>query len=334
MQPESILLLELMLGLVLYAVLGGADCGVGVWDFNHAFRASPEEYKFRHDAMGPVWEANHVWLIFVLMLMWNGFPLAFAAITQLIMGPLWLGLMGIVFRGAAYALSGPQAMGSLSRRLWDVVFGLSSVLAPFCFGAAFGVLSKEHPTITFDRSTWSADIGVWLNLPCCFLGMFAVGICAYISAAFLTRDASLQRLANLELLWRRRALWVGSLCGVMAMAGIAIAWREFPSLFDGLRVRAWPLVLASVASGAGGLILLALKHYSAACVCVGLAIATVLCGWAVAMYPYFLMPHLTIAQCSSPKSVIVAMNISIAIGCLVLAPSLGWLLWLFKNERP
>ena len=186
------ILIILLIALTLYAVLGGADFGAGIWEFNTAFRASERERNLLYHAIGPVWETNHVWLIFVLVILFGAFPPAFASINQALFVPLLLALVGIVFRGAAYAFrsqlkSDPQY--ARQARLWVGLFGFASVLAPLFLGASVGAIASGQLAFDVDGNYQGSHLTGWINSLSVFIGFFTVGLCAYCTAAYMIREA-------------------------------------------------------------------------------------------------------------------------------------------------
>src|SRR5438552_804125 len=141
MAIETTAVVMIGLGITLYAVLGGADFGAGVWEFNTALRASERERRLIERAIGPVWEANHVWLIFVIVSMFSSFPTAFVALSRALWLPLLLALVGIVFRGAAFAFRSHAVAAARQQEVWGAVFALASTAAPFFLGAAVGAVA-------------------------------------------------------------------------------------------------------------------------------------------------------------------------------------------------
>ncbi len=183
--PESILLVVVFAALTIYALLGGADFGAGVWEVNTALQASPKERKLLYSAIGPVWEANHVWLIFVLVATFGAFPTAFAAICQALWLPLLLALAGIVFRGAGYALRSYSTDSRRQEFTWGVVFAAGSTAAPFFLGASIGALASGKLMLTDDGHFDGNFLTGWLSPMSVFSGFFVVVMCAYLAAVFL-----------------------------------------------------------------------------------------------------------------------------------------------------
>jgi cytochrome d ubiquinol oxidase subunit II len=331
MAPEVILLVILWLALTLYVLLGGADFGAGIWEVNLAFQAREKERLLLRRAIGPVWEANHVWLIFVLVLLFNAFPPAFAALSRALWLPLLLALAGIVFRGAAFAFRS-YAVGAVRQQAgWGVAFALASTAAPFFLGAAFGAVASGNLAVTPRGGFTGNYVTDWLTPLALFNGFFTVGMCAYLAAVYLVREASQEGDAELAELWRQRALATGVWMGALALAGLAFLATEAPRLWRGFQQRAWPLVVATLMTGFFSLGALWWRRYTAAVAGVAATVATVLAACGVAQYPALVLPAITIEGAKAPKAVLWTMVGSIALGALVLLPSMGWLFVIFKG---
>src|SRR5919106_866480 len=230
MLPELAVAL-LLVGLTAYVVLGGADFGAGFWDLTAggAERGAPVRAMIKR-AMSPVWEANHVWLIFVLVMLWTAFPEAFGSIMSTLAIPLFLAALGIVLRGGAFALKGEAATIAEARAL-GATFALSSVLVPFFLGAAAGAIAAGRvPLGNAQGDAW----GSWTGPLPLLVGLIAVASGAHLAAVFLGADARRAGRPELVHAFRRRALGSGVVAGALAIAGLAVASSDSPDLYDGL----------------------------------------------------------------------------------------------------
>jgi cytochrome d ubiquinol oxidase subunit II len=318
----------ILAGIAAYVVLGGADFGAGLWYF-----ALPGERRRRlrdhtYHAMGPVWEANHVWLIFVLVIAWTAYPGAFGAIMSTLYVPFFAAAVGIILRGTTYALRG-WATEWREERLIGGIFGASSLLTPFALGAALGGIASERVPA---NGTGDA-VSSWLNPTSVTIGILAVVTSAYLAATWLSADAA--RTGDEELVgaFRARALWSGVVAGAVAIAGLAVIQSDADRIFDGLTSGTG--LAAAVASGVAGAATLALiaqrrlepARYSAA-----VAVGAIIAGWAFAQRPY-LLPGLTAQEAAAGDTVIVALLVSVAAGAVLLIPSLGLLFSLVLRGR-
>ncbi|WP_030902067.1 cytochrome d ubiquinol oxidase subunit II [Streptomyces sp. NRRL F-5126] len=318
-------------GLTCYALFAGADFGAGFWDLlaGRDTRGLPQR-RFIEHSIGPVWEANHVWLIFVLVLLWAGFSPVFAAVLSTLYIPLTLAALGIIARGAAFAFR-KASVELWQQRLFGACFALSSVLTPFFLGTvAGGVASGRVPAGIAAGDTVTS----WAN-PTSFLGgVLAVLACAHLAAVYLCQDAARGGDAALAAQFRRRAVLSGLASGVVALAGIAILHEDATVLFHGLTHRALPLVVVSAVAGVAGLVLLVRDHFVWARAVAALAVAAILWSWGAAQYPNMLVPSTTVSDAASTDAVLAACLISLAVGFLLLVPSL-WLLYAtFQREQP
>jgi cytochrome bd ubiquinol oxidase subunit II len=319
----------LFTGVLAYAVLGGADYGAGFWDLTAG--GAQRGRRPRHlvdEALGPVWEANHVWLIFCLVMLWSGFPPAFAAIMTTLYIPLGLAALGIVARGAGFAFRKVMVRTD-QQRVTGAAFAVSSVLTPFFFGTiAGGIASGRVP------APGNGDpIGSWLNPTSLLGGVLAVAACAYLAAVFLVAEARRRGDQELEAYLRARAWFAGGACGVLAIAGIRVLAADAPRLFDGLLGRGLPLV---VTSGAAGLAALVLLRRAAPRLLQGLAViavAAVVAGWGVAQYPYLLGTRMTIADAAAPPATLWTLTIVAAVALLVVVPAMALLFTLAQRGR-
>jgi cytochrome bd ubiquinol oxidase subunit II len=319
MLPELCLAL-VMLGITAYAVLGSADFGAGFWDLTAGGdRRGGRIRGMVQRSMSPVWEANHVWLIFVLVIVWTAFPVAFGSVFSTLYVPLFLAALGIILRGAAFALRG-QAATIREARVLGALFASSSVLIPFCLGAAIGgVASGRVPVGNAAGDPFSS----WLNPTSVLAGVVGIVTGAHLAAVYLTGDSRRAGLEDLVRAFRARALATGVLAGAVALAGLLVVRGDARPLFDGLTSGAG---LACVAgSGVAGIVTLALvwrEAYGAARFTAAASVAAVLTGWVLAQDPYLLPPQLTLEEAAAPDATLSAVLIGVGIGMVVLVPSL------------
>ncbi|MHA6794555.1 cytochrome d ubiquinol oxidase subunit II [Pseudonocardia bannensis] len=331
MSLAEAVLAAMWVGVIAYALFGGADFGAGIWDLlaGGARRGAGQRALIEH-AIGPVWEANHVWLIFILVVLWTAFPPAFAAIASTLYIPVLLAAFGMIARGAAFAFrAGVETL--TERRLLGGAFAIASLFTPFFLGAVAGAVASGRvpPGIA------AGDvIASWLNPTSLFSGVLAVVVCGYLAAVFLCEDARREGHPELAGRFRARALGSGVVAGALALAGIAVLRADAPLLFSELRGRALPVVAASAAAGLASLALLLRRRYVAARVTAAAAVTTVLIGWAVAQYPYLLEPGLTIDQGAAGPTTLRAVLISVLVGAVLLVPSLVFLYRLFQRGAP
>jgi cytochrome d ubiquinol oxidase subunit II len=236
----------MFVGIILYALLAGADFGAGLWDLvaGSAEHGQPTRALIE-ESIAPVWEANHVWLIFVLVTLWTAFPTAFAPIMSTLYVPLTIAAVGIILRGAAFAFRKETATHPL-RRLFGVTFASSSVLTPFMLGAVVGGIASGR--VPAGEQTGDA-LRSWLNPTSMLGGAMAVVVCAFLAAVYLTADAERRGREKLVVAFRRRAVGSAVVAGVVALVGVFVLKHDAPDLFHGLtRSRPWRVPRPSCSS--------------------------------------------------------------------------------------
>jgi cytochrome d ubiquinol oxidase subunit II len=311
-----------LIGLALYTVLAGADFGAGMWQLTAG--RGPEAERLRdhaHDSMAPVWEANHVWLIFVITVLWTAYPTAFGSIASTLSIPLFLAGIGIVLRGAAYAVRSGTRTPAEARRA-DLVSSVSSLLTPFALGAAVGgVASRRVPVGNAAGHLFSS----WLNPTSILIGLLAVVSAAYIAAVFLSADAARIGDPDLERRFRQRALIAGLVAGLIAIAGLPVLHSDAHPLYHRLVAGpGLPGLIVSVLAGALALGLMWRSRFEPARYAAALAVAAIIAGWALAQQPT-LLPGLTIAQAAAPHDTLVCVIVAVLAGGAILFPSLALL---------
>jgi cytochrome d ubiquinol oxidase subunit II len=323
-------LILLLVGLAAYTVLGGADFGAGFWQlWGGQGERSRALREHAHHAMGPVWETNHVWLIFVLVVCWTAYPTAFASIASTLSIPLFIAALGIIMRGTAYALRSGAATPREQRRI-EVAFGLSSILTPFALGAVVGGIASGRVPVGNAEGDLATS---WLNWTSIFVGVLAVAAAAYLAAVYLAADAVRIGRADLAAAFRVRALGTGVVAGALAFAGLPVVRHDARPIWDGLTSGpGLGAVLVSAAAGVATLLLVYRSRFEPARVSAALAVAAIVAGWALAQRPRFL-PGLTIEDAAASHSALLAVVIGIAVGAVVLIPSLVLLFRLFLRGR-
>jgi cytochrome d ubiquinol oxidase subunit II len=320
----------IVLGLTAYGVLGGADFGAGFWDLTAGgARRGGRIRGLVQWSMSPVWEANHVWLIFVLVIAWTAFPVAFGAIFTTLIVPLFLAALGIILRGTAFALRG-QAATIREARALGATFALSSVLVPFCFGTVLGGIASGR----VPAQDPAADTDAWLNATSISIGVLAVLTGAYLAAVFLAGDARRAQLPDLERAFRARALGAGAVTGVGALVALLIVRSDARALFDGLTSGSGlAAIVISALAGVATLALVWTSRFELARGTAAVAVAAVIAGWVVANRPDLLPGVLTIDEAAASDATLTALVVSIGIGLLILVPSLTYLYRLVLRGR-
>jgi cytochrome bd-type quinol oxidase subunit 2 len=328
--PEAVLG-AMFVGLVAYALFAGADFGAGIWDLlAGGTRRGERRRDLIEHAIGPVWEANHVWLIFVLVVLWTAFSGAFAALASTLYIPLTLAAFGMIARGAAFAFR--KSITTLGmRRFLGAAFAFSSLVTPYFLGAVVGGVASGRvpPGIAAGDVVRS-----WVNPTSVLGGVLAVLVCAYLAAVFLCADARREGHGDLADQFRVRALGTAAVTGAVGLGGFFVLRSDAPLLFAGLIGRGLPVIVVSVVAGLAAIGLLVARRYLLARVASALAVTTILIGWAVAQYPYLLPPAVTIDQAAAGRATLLAMLAALVIGGIVLVPALIYLYVLFQRIPP
>jgi cytochrome d ubiquinol oxidase subunit II len=312
----------LLVGVIAYAVFGGADFGAGFWDLiaGGTERGARPRAVMEH-AIGPVWEANHVWLIFTWVVLWTCFPEAYASITLTVFVPLTIAAFGIVLRGSGFAFRKAVTRTS-SKRNFGAAFASSSVLVPYCMGAVVGAIASGRiPAGGVAGDPWSS----WINPTSILGGVMAIVMAAYLASVYMVWDA--RRLADDDMVeyFRRRAMVAAVVAGVVAFAGIFVLHADAPYLYEGLTSRALPVVILSALCGAGSLYLLLRRSHRLARVLAAGAVATIVLGWGIGQWDFVLPTSLTVAQAAAPSGTITAVLVATALAVVLLGPSFALL---------
>lgn len=327
----ELVLASLIAGVTAYAVLAGADFGAGFWDLTAggAERGARVRGMVKR-SMGPVWEANHVWLIFVLVVFWTGFPTAFAAVMQTLYVPLFAAAVGIIFRGAAFALRGEAATIAEARAM-GATFALSSVLVPFFFGAVIGAIaSGQVPAAGEPGEPFSS----WTNATSLYIGALAVATGAYLAAVFMAADSVRAGLDDLERAFRARALGAGAVAGALAIGGLFVVNEDAPALYDGLTSGGGlAMVIVSALAGLTTIGLVWTRRYEFARYAAVAAVAAIVIGWALAQQPDFLPGELTFDDAAAPNATLVALLVAIGVAAAIVGPALALLFGLTLRGR-
>jgi cytochrome d ubiquinol oxidase subunit II len=319
----------LFVGVMAYAVFAGADFGSGVYDLTAggARRGAALRTLIDH-AIGPVWEANHVWLIFCLVTWWTAFPSSFAATTTTLFVPLVLALAGIVLRGASFAFR-KYAASLRQARLFGAVFATSSLITPFFLGTVAGAIASGRVPAQGYGDRWTS----WLHPTSVFGGVIAVGTCTVLAGVFLLAEAARRDDDALTARLRTRTLGVGILTGAVVFAGLVPIQHDAPTLAHGLETRAAALVVASAVAGVATLVLLGVRRYAVARVTAVAAVATVVAGWGVGQYPWLLVDQVRIEDAGGSTATLQALLVAVGLAVVLVLPGLVWLFRLTQSEQ-
>ena len=329
--PALLVAVSLVAALAAYLVMAGADFGGGVWDL---FATGPRRRRQRAliaESIGPIWEANHVWLILAVVLLFVCFPPAFARLSVTLHIPLTLMLVGIVLRGSAFTFRTYDSQSDDVQRRWGLVFSWASLVTPVLLGVAAGTIAAGgipvRPSCTFVE----AYLHPWLRAFPLAIGVLALSLCAYLAAVYLTMETDDHELQED---FRLRAFGAGIGVFVTAMFALFLARRHVPLVWQGLTASAWAPGYQVVVGGLALLTFTALwqRRYGIARVAAPIQAVLILGGWALCQYPYLLPPDLTIAAAAAPKVTLELVLAALALGFVVLVPSLIYLFRIFKSR--
>jgi len=314
--------------IIAYSILGGADFGSGVWDLmaGDAKRGSKTRRLVDH-AIGPVWEANHVWLIFVFVFLWTAFPTAFGVLMRDLGVPFWLVGLGVVLRGAGFAFR--KFAPSLKwARLAGATFATASLITPFFLGTIVGAIASGR--VGSDTETVGAPI--WLSQTSLVGGLLAATTCTFLAGVFLTAEADRLGENELALSISRRTIGVGVVTGAIAIVGVIPIRNDAPTLADGLTGRASGLVVLSALAGASTIWLLSQARFRLARVGAVVAVGAVVVGWGVAQYPWVLVDQMTIEQAAANSTTLIGLLVVSVLSAVLVVPPLIFLFVLADRD--
>jgi cytochrome bd ubiquinol oxidase subunit II len=318
----------LVVAIAAYALFAGADLGGGIWDLLAGGDKRGARPREEIDAsVTPVWEGNHVWIIFGLVLMWTGFPSAFRAVMIALFVPLALSLLGIVLRGVGFAFRHESERLS-TKRLYGALFAASSLMTPFFLGTVMGAVATGAVPANPGGNVFSA----WTSPTAIVTGLLFVATCAYISGVYLVADCDRRGREDMARYFRRRAFVGGLVAGVLAAINMLLLTQSAPYVWSRLIGPALPAVVVSVVAGIAALLLLPTDRPNLLRGAAALAVVGVVAGWGVAQYPWILPGALTLAESSAPEATQLSLFAVAGLALLLVLPGFGWLYWLQQHE--
>jgi cytochrome bd ubiquinol oxidase subunit II len=330
MSLPALIAIGLGFALTAYAILAGADFGAGILDLTSGH--SLEQRTALARTIGPLWEANHVWLIFSITILFSAFPIGFAALGTVLLAPFTLAVMAIVVRGVAFSLR-TEAPGHQARsaRLLGRAFGAGSVAAPLLFGASAAALaqvsSSTHAAATVSSLPWT---GLFAGI----VGLLAVALCAHLAATFVTYRLERASQTALADRFRRRGLQTGaSLLALSLLALLAADWKA-PALWHRLSTAALPLLVIGLLTTVLSLYALASRRYLLARGATMLTADAIVWGWLVAQSPRLIGARLTIHTAAATHAALTALAIAGAAVLVAVLPAFYLLYVLFAHPSP
>ena len=321
----------LALSLNAYVLFGGADFGGGVWDLLATGPRRARQREVIAHAIGPIWEANHVWLILAIVLAFTCFSPVFARIMTVLHIPLSLMLVGIVLRGSAFTFRTYDDEHDAAQRQWGRIFSSASVLTPLLLGISLGAVASGRVVAPIRGTFAERFVEPWLTPFAFGVGLLTVALFAFLAAVFLTLETRDRELVED---FRRRALGAGVAVFLASALVLLLSFQAAPLLSRGLTGSGWalPLHLATAASAIAVFAALWTRRFRLARVLVGLQVSLIFWGWTVSQYPYLVPPDLTIDGAAAPEITLRLTLWALGLGTLVLAPSLVYLFRVFKSE--
>ena len=331
MTSVNLLAGAMLVGLVMYSLLAGADYGAGFWDLTCRGPRQEEQRHLIEQALGPVWEANHVWLILSIVLLFSGFPEAFGALCVALAIPLFLVLLGVVLRGCSFVFRAYFTGERQTQLYWGKVFSISSSMTPLFLGTLIGAISCDSVIMSHGLSE-NGFLSTWLFPFPLVVGVLALSLFAYLSACYLAVEAG---SADLENDFRRRALISGVVSNAMALAAYVLAGASASAIRQGLSKRpaAWIVEVCAIAATIVAFRGLWLRRFRQARIAAAAQVGLIVVGWGIAQYRYLIRPAFTITNSAAPSNVTTALDIALACGAVVLIPSLAVLFTVFKRTR-
>jgi cytochrome bd ubiquinol oxidase subunit II len=329
MNLETIIAGVMLVSLIFYALLAGADYGGGVWDLFAFGRRAKAQRELIARAISPVWEANHVWLILVIVILFTAFPLAFATVSTALHIPLTLVLIGIILRGTAFTFRSYDSKRDTVQRRWSLVFSIASLITPVVLGVTVGAIASGRIRVENGLVT-SGFFASWLAPFPFAVGFFALVLFAFLAAVYLTLET---KDRDLQEDFRLRALVSGAAVGVLALVVFLLAGSGAPTVRAGISRSPWSLILHILTAifAVGAFATLWTRRYRLAQICAAAQVSMILAGWAFAQYPYIVEPDITIQTAAAPPITLKLLLGALAAGALLLFPSYYYLFRVFKR---
>ncbi len=334
MTVADVLLIILWLALFIYTIFGGADFGAGMLELFAVGESGARQGALIDESIGPVWESNHVWLIFLLVVFFTAFPPAFAAINVVLFIPLLLAVIGIVLRGSSFVF---KTHGIIQRsrnaKILSRTFSVASAITPFFLALAAAAIASGHILIPNISQVQTNTGSYWLTPFTLTIGAMALTLCVTISAIYLTVEATSKGDTELAEAFRRRGLIAGALTAALGLLGLLLAPSEAAFLWNGMLDKAIPLLIVTMLVGLAAAAALWFRRYVWARILIVAEAACLLLTWGVSQYPYLIPPDVQVTNASSPQETQTFLLIGIIIALIIVVPSLWYLFYVFKLKK-
>ncbi|MDH5575149.1 MAG: cytochrome d ubiquinol oxidase subunit II [Nitrospirota bacterium] len=326
---ETTLALVLLIALTFYVLLGGADFGTGVWHLLARGSSRRDQLRLIGDAIGPIWEANHVWLILIVTIVFAAFPSVYAQISITLHIPLTLLVIGIVFRGAAFAFRHYDVKDDAIHDRWDQLFAVSSLISPLLLGIIIGAMTSGHFPVN-PTSFFQGYVDPWIQPFPLAMGLFTLVLFAYLAAAYLLLETKSHQLQEI---FRKRAIVGALIAGLLEEAVLILGKSAAPQLWGELMHSLWG---AFIQLGVGAFTIAAVwflfaRRYWWARTCAMLQVTLTLWAWGIAQFPYLVPPYLTVFNAAAPEITLRFITVALVVGATLLFPSLFYLFRIFKG---
>jgi cytochrome bd ubiquinol oxidase subunit II len=334
MTIADLLLSILWLALFIYTIFGGADFGAGMLELFAVGESGARQNVLIDESIGPVWESNHVWLIFLLVVFFTAFPPAFAAINVVLFIPLLLAVIGIVLRGSSFVFKTHGIIKkSRNVKILSRTFSVASAMTPFFLALSAAAIASGVIHIQNESQVVTNTGSDWLTPFALTIGAMALTLCVTISAIYLTVEATSRGDTELAEVFRRRGLIAGALTAALGLLGLILSPSEASFLWNGLLDKAIPVVIVTMLVGVAAAAALWFRRYGWARVLIVAEVAFLLLSWGVSQYPYIIPPDVTAANASSPQETRVFLLVGIIIALIIVVPSLWFLFYVFKLKK-
>ncbi len=327
---EATLAIVLLISLTFYALMGGADFGAGIWHLLARGSSRRDQHRLIGDAMGPIWEVNHVWLILIVTILFTAFPAAYVQISIRLHIPLTLLVIGIVLRGSAFAFRHYDVKDDEIHLRWDQLFAVSSLISPLLLGVIIGAITAGHFPVN-SESFFQGYVSLWIQPFPLIMGIFTLSLFAYLAATYLLLETNNYQLQEI---FRKRAIIAVLVVGFLEEAVLILGKSRAPQLWGELQNSVWG---ACIQLGVGGFAIAAIwflmsRRYWWARTCAILQVTLTVWAWGIAQFPYLVPPYLTVFNASAPEITLQLVTVALFLGALLLFPSLLYLFYIFKGE--
>lgn len=331
MHVDLMVLGALFMALLFYVLTGGADYGAGVWSIFVSKHLRDRQHDLIATAIQPIWETNHVWLILVVVLLFTAYPPAFAFISTTLNIPISLALLGVVMRGTAFVSMKYDNNSCREQKNWNRLFAGASIITPFLYGTVIGAISTGRLPMPTDQ-IWQTLFAPWLTPYCLCLGGFTLSVFSMLAATYLTVDADGDD--ELQLSFRARALVIHMVLSLFAVASVFFASNGDVFVYHRIARLPWALAAGGgfIACFMATVACLLTRHYKWARVLAAAEATVILLGFASAQFPFIVPPDYSVINCSAPHSVLALLVVALALGAVLLFPSLFYLYRIFKGE--